>query len=184
MPRKNSNPRLRRTFSNGRSVAMAATIALVAVAGVALMRQSHAVNGNDLCQVNGHDYCLGAPNTDYYSPVVDTASGRNMGFNDDGGRFCSSSGCHPTGTLNFSGLSNKCAAAANNNITVVIKHCSRDNGIIWARKFDSNGNWEFINRASTQYYSYERYLTSHDSIGSQFDLTGWPDGGYKRFHWE
>ena len=163
------------------------TLLIVAVSAAAvapaIVAASPAWATGTMCETSG-DQCVGSTGLDYGDHVNEVNSpGRTMDWSPDGGTYTIGGTSYATGTLVFTGGSDKCAQQVGNGPFVVnVGHCSGVTGNVWYRISDGGGVDFFGNRNVSNIQGAKWVLAGFNSNGSHFivDLKG--SGTFQRFN--
>lgn len=167
-----------------RLAALIAAAVGTAVAVVATPMSANATTDPHICEAFETPYCIGSPDLNLFTQLDERMPGREITITDLNAVL------PHTGfeefLLKFSADTSKCVAATDSLAFLAVHSCS-DDGTVWARDPQSNGNVLWINREATEALMDNNqtliFLTGLNS-GTRFILTTrpGPNGSVQQFH--
>ena len=134
---------------------------------IAVSLPANATSNFVICELFGN-FCAGAPTLSSGNLVTDTPSGRLVISIKQTTAFEG----HDTYRIEFNANKNLCLGSSD-GVNVTVQPCGNGIGVVWAlvHPDGANGQDEWINRASSQQFNVDMYLSSHNKNGSFYFLT-------------
>jgi hypothetical protein len=155
-----------------RALRVALLLAAVALPAGLFAAPADAASGAFLLHEANGSFAVGAPNLTVDSPVVETASGRQLFF-----PFVQTGpNGNPEVELQLKADTTECVAAAANRVDVVLHHCDGGLGTVWIEHTNDNGKKQYEPREFRGLF-----LAGHNQpTGTQFQLKSLTNGAW--FH--